>query len=58
MAWKNPLLTGGLLVLLNVLTIVFNRMGMSLIGWAVWKVMFYSVIYGLKSKFTAPAEKE
>jgi hypothetical protein len=57
MAWKNPILTGGLLVVLNIATIVFNKMGMSIIGFAVWKIMIYSVVSGLKSKFT-PAEKE
>ena len=57
MAWKNPLLTGGLLALLNIATIVFNKMGMSIIGFAVWKIMMYSIIFGMKSKF-APAEKE
>lgn len=57
MAWKNPILTGGLLVVLNIATIVFNKMGLSIIGFVVWKIMVYSVVYGLKSKL-APAEKE
>ena len=57
MAWKNPFLTAGLLAVLNIATIVFNKMGMSIIGFAVWKLMIYSLVMGVKSKF-APADKE
>jgi hypothetical protein len=32
-------------------------MGMSIIGFAVWKLMIYSLVMGVKSKF-APADKE
>ena len=57
MAWKNPALTGGLLAVLNIATVVFNKMGLSIIGFAVWKVMIYSVVLGFKNKF-APSDKE
>jgi hypothetical protein len=57
MAWKNPALTGGLLVVLNIATVVFNKMGLSIIGFAVWKVLIYSVVLGFKNKF-APSDKE
>jgi len=57
MAWKNPALTGGLLALLNIATVVFNRMDISLIGFAVWKVLIYTLIFGIKNR-VAPADKE
>jgi len=57
MQWKNPMLTGGFLAMINLATIIFNRMGLSIIGFAVWKIMIYSIVMGMKQKF-APSDKE
>jgi len=57
MSWKNPMLTGGLLVFINLGALIFNKMGLSLIGVAVWKIMIASVLMGIKER-VAPSDKE
>jgi len=51
------MLTGGFLALINLLTIVFNRMGFSILGYGLWKIMIYSFVYGMKQRF-APSDNE
>jgi len=57
LAWKNPILTGTVLALINISVLIFNRLNMSIIGFAVWKILFYSIAIEVKRKIS-PSDKE
>lgn len=55
--WKNPLDTGLVLFLYNFAIITFLHLHMSVIHFALIKVMVYSVVFGIKMRFK-PSNEE